>query len=251
VLGVMMFFEESFVFFPTRYPDGNWQPKALNVEDAWFESADGVRLHGWYLPHDDPRAVVLFCHGNGGNITHRAEMLRILHDGAGVAVLAFDYRGYGRSEGKPSEAGVLADARAARQWLARRAGVQQADVVLMGRSLGGAVAVDLAASDGARGLVVESSFNSLPDVAAYHYPWFPVRWVMRNRFDSAAKIGAYHGPLLQSHGTADTIVPYRFGRLLFEAANEPKTFVELPGLAHNDFQPLEYYEALIAFLDGL
>jgi fermentation-respiration switch protein FrsA (DUF1100 family) len=251
LVGAMMLFEESFIFFPTRYPDGDWQPRGLVFEDAWFESADGTRLHGWYVPHEDPRAVVVFCHGNGGNITHRSETLRILHDGVGVAVLIFDYRGYGRSNGKPTEAGVLADARAARAWLAQRAGVEQSEVVLLGRSLGGAVAVDLAAADGARALILESSFSSLPDVAASHYPWIPVRAVMRTRFDAAAKIGNYHGPLLQSHGTADTIVPYRFGRRLFDAANQPKTFVELEGLDHNEFQPLEYYQALIAFLDDL
>ena len=257
-----MFFEESLVFFPARYDEGEWQPAGLAFEDAWFQSADGTRLHGWYVAHEQPRAVVLFCHGNAGNVSHRAATLEILHDTVGVSVLAFDYRGYGRSEGKPSEAGILADARAARQWLARRAGVDPGQIVVMGRSLGGAVAVDLAARPtaaepvpqdwkGARALVVESSFSSIPDVAAYHYPWLPVRWLMRTRLDSAAKIGAYHGPLLQSHGTADTIVPYRFGRRLFEAANEPKQWLTFPDLDHNDPQPPEYYDALGEFLDRL
>jgi fermentation-respiration switch protein FrsA (DUF1100 family) len=247
----MMFFEEALIFFPARYPEGDWQPEGLAFEDARFSSADGTRIHGWYLPHEQPRAVVLFCHGNAGNVSHRAEMLRVLHDGVAVSVLAFDYRGYGRSAGKPNEAGVLADARAARAWLARRAAVDPSEIALMGRSLGGAVAVDLAAHEGARALVVESSFTSLADVAAYHYPWLPVRWALRTRLDSLGKIAAYHGPLLQSHGTADTIVPYRLGRRLFEAANQPKRFVTLPDLDHNDPQPAEYYRALIRFLDDL
>ena len=251
VVGAMMIFERSFIFFPARYPEGDWQPQGISFEDAWFESADGTRIHGWYVPHERPRAVVLFCHGNAGNVSHRAEMLRILHEGVGVSVLIFDYRGYGRSQGRPDEPGVLADARAARKWLATRADVGQEEIVLMGRSLGGAVAVDLAAGQRARALVVESSFSSLPEVAAYHYPWLPVRWMMRTRFDSAGKIGTYHGPLLQSHGTADTIVPYRFGRRLFEAANQPKQFVALPELDHNEPQPVEYYRALIALLDDL
>ena len=251
VLGVMMFCEESLIFFPARYPEGDWQPEGLAFQDAWFPSADGTRIYGWYVPHERPRAVVLYCHGNAGNVSHRAEILQTLHESVGVSVLAFDYRGYGRSEGKPNEAGILADARAARAWLAGRAGVDPGQIVLMGQSLGGAVAVDLAAGDGARALVVESSFSSLPDVAAYHYPWLPVRWAMRTRLDAAGKIAAYHGPLLQSHGTADTIVPCRFGRRLFEAANEPKTFITLPDLDHNDPPPVEYYRALIAFLDEL
>jgi fermentation-respiration switch protein FrsA (DUF1100 family) len=250
LLGAMMFFEEALIFFPARFPEGDWQPPGLPFEDAWFQSADGTRLHGWYVPHEQPRAVVLFCHGNAGNISHRADMLRVLHDLVGVSVLAFDYRGYGRSEGKPNEAGILADARAARAWLAQRAGIGQNEIVLMGRSLGGAVAIDLAANDGARALVVESSFTSIPDVAAYHYPWLPVRWAMRTRLDSLGKITAYRGPLLQSHGTADTIIPYRLGCRLFEAANQPKQFITLPDLDHNDPQPLEYYDRLTKFLDG-
>ena len=130
---------------PSRYPAGDWQPAGLAFEDAWFTAKDGTRLHGWYVPHPQPRAVVLFCHGNGGNVALWADVLRILHDRMGVTAMGFDYRGYGRSEGTPSEAGVLADARAARTWLAQRAGIAENQIVLMGRSLGGAVAVDLAA----------------------------------------------------------------------------------------------------------
>jgi fermentation-respiration switch protein FrsA (DUF1100 family) len=250
-VGLVMILEESFIFFPSRYPEGDWQPGWLSFEDAWFTSPDGLRLHGWYAGHEAPRAVVLFCHGNAGNVTHRAETLRVLHDFVGVSVLIFDYRGYGRSEGKPDEEGILADARAARAWLAERAGVAEQDVVVMGRSVGGAVAVDLAAKDGARALVLESTFTSVPDMAAYHYPWLPVRRVLRTRLDSLAKIRDYHGPLLASHGDADTIVPYAFGRRLFDAANEPKQFLTLPGGDHNDPQTREYYEALIAFLDKI
>ena len=246
-----MLLENSLIFFPMRYPGGDWRPAGLKFEDAWFQSADGTRLHGWYVPTKNPRAVVLFCHGNAGNITHRASILDVLQRHIGASTLIFDYRGYGRSEGKPNEAGVLADARAARRWLAQREKIAEADIVLMGESIGGAVAVDLAARDGARALVLESTFNNLPDVAAYHYPWLPVRWAMRTRLDSAAKIGNYHGPLLQSHGDADTTVPLRFGQRLHEAANEPKKFLLYPGHDHNDPMPLEYYDELAAFLGGV
>ena len=150
--------------------------------------------------------------------------------------MGFDYRGYGRSEGTPSEAGVLADARAARTWLARRAGIGENQIVLMGRSLGGAVAVDLAA-DGARGLVLESTFTSMPEVGHAAMPWLPVRTLMQTQFNSLAKISNYHGPLLQSHGTADRLIPYAMGRQLFEGANEPKQFIAIAGGDHNDPQP--------------
>jgi fermentation-respiration switch protein FrsA (DUF1100 family) len=246
---LLMIFEESFVFLPSPYPEGDWQAEGLPVEDAWFESPDGLRLHGWYLPRPDGRAAALFCHGNAGNVTDRIETMQRLHDRVRVSVLVFDYRGYGRSEGKPSEAGVVADARAARAWLARREGIGERDIVMMGESLGGAVAVDLAAADGARALVLESTFSSLPDVAAHHYPFFPVRLLMRMRLDSLSKIGRYHGPLLQVHGDADTIVPYPFGRRLFEAANEPKQLITVPGGEHNAPPPSEYYQALAELLE--
>jgi fermentation-respiration switch protein FrsA (DUF1100 family) len=242
--------EGSAVFHPTRYPEGNWQPKGLDFEDAWFESADGTKLHGWFVEHERPRAVVLFCHGNGGSLGTWGEALRTLHDRVGVTAMAFDYRGYGRSQGVPTEEGILADARAARRWLAQRAGVSENEIVLMGRSLGGAVAIDLA-TDGARGLIVESTFTSMPEVGHAMFPWLPMRTVMQTRFNSIKKIRKYHGPLLQSHGTADRLLPYSMGLQLFQAANEPKKFVSIPGGDHQDPQTPEYYAALDAFLDSL
>jgi fermentation-respiration switch protein FrsA (DUF1100 family) len=246
---VMMVLENSLIFFPMKFPEGNWTPWGITLEDAWFTAADGTKIHGWYVPHAQPRAVVLFCHGNGGNITHRSEAIRALHDRVGCSVLAFDYRGYGKSEGKPDERGVLADARAARTWLAQKAGVAEDRIVLMGESLGGAVAVDLAV-DGARALILESTFSSLADVAAHHYPWLPVRLLMRTRFDSAAKIASYHGPLYQSHGDHDSIIPLTLARRLFDAANEPKQFQLFEGADHNDLRMPQYYDKLRAFLDG-
>lgn len=180
--------ERSVVFQPRPYPEGDWVPPEPSIEDAWFESADGTRLHGWYVPHAQARAAVLYCHGNGGNVADWAPAALTLSRRVGVSVLVFDYRGYGRSEGTPTEEGILADARAARTWLARREGIAEREVVLLGRSLGGAVAVDLA-QDGAKALVLESTFSSLPDVAAAHWPVVPVAWLVQMRLDSAAKIG--------------------------------------------------------------
>ena len=243
--------EKALVYTPSCCRVGNWQPTGLTFEDAWFVAADGTRLHGWYVPHPQPRAVVLFCHGNGGNVAMCAEVLRLLHDRVAVTVMGFDYRGYGRSEGTPSEAGLLADARAARAWFARRAGITENQIVLMGRSLGGAVAVDLAAADGARGLVLESTFTSMPEVARTTIPWLPVRDLMRTKFNSLAKIRNYHSRLLQSHGTADRTIPFAMGRQLFETANEPKQFIAIHGGDHIDPQPTEYYAALFEFLGEL
>ncbi len=248
LLLAMMFLENTLIFLPTNFPDDNWSPTGIAIEDAHFTAADGTKLHGWFAPHDKPTAIILFSHGNAGNITHRLDILRALHNRVGAAVLMYDYRGYGRSEGKPNEAGVLADARAARAWLAKRTGVPPERIVLMGESLGGAVAVDLAA-DGARALILENTFSSLPEVAAYHYPFFPVQLVMKTRLDSAAKIRNYHGPLFQSHGDRDSIVPLRFAKRLFDAANEPKQFLLIEGGDHNDERPGDYYGKLRAFLE--
>jgi fermentation-respiration switch protein FrsA (DUF1100 family) len=250
ILVVMMFLERSLVFVPTRYPGGEWKPVDLVFEDAEFTAADGTRLHGWFVPHEQPRAVLLLAHGNAGNLTHRTDMLREFHR-LGAAVMIFDYRGYGRSEGSPSETGILSDARAARAWLAKRAAIDERQIVLVGESLGSGVAVDLAAADGARGLVLLSAFTTLPDAAASHYPWLPVRLLMRTRLNSLSKIANYRGPLLAVHGDADSIVPYALGRRLFEAANEPKRFVTIRHGDHNDPPSAEFYQAVDQFLDKL
>jgi fermentation-respiration switch protein FrsA (DUF1100 family) len=244
--------ENRIVFFPHPYPIGDWAPDP-RVEDVFVETPDGVRLHGWLdePDHGPPRAVVLFNHGNGRNVTTRRHVLGLFRDRMNATVLVYDYRGYGKSGGTPTEAGVLADARAARRWLAARAGVAEGDIVLAGHSLGGGVAVDLAAADGARGLVLEGTFTNLPDVAASHVPLLPVRAVMQARLDSAAKIAGYRGPLLQVHGDADRVVPYALGRRLFAAANEPKRFVTVPGGDHNNLYTPEYVRALDEFLGAL
>lgn len=244
-----MFAEESLIFLPDRQPLAGWE--LPHVERARFEAADGTKLHGWFFPHDEPRAVVLFACGNAGNISYRAERLAAFCRRQRVALLAFDYRGYGLSEGRPNERGVLLDARAARKWLAERAAIAEKDVVLLGESLGGGVMVDLAAHDGARGLILERTFTSLPDVAAVHFPFVPVRWLMRNRLDSLSKIVNYRGPLLICHGAADEIIPYALGQRLFAAANEPKCFVDLDRVGHNDPLPPDWDDAVDRFFDQL
>jgi fermentation-respiration switch protein FrsA (DUF1100 family) len=246
----MLLLENSLTYFPAKYPAGDWEPAGLKFEDAWFTAADGTKLHGWYVPVDEPNEVVLFCHGNAGNLTGRMDVMLACQQRLNVSLLMFDYRGYGRSEGSPSEQGVLQDARAARQWLAEKAGVKENEIVLWGESIGGGIAVDLAASEGPGGLILEDTFTSLPDVAAYHYPWLPVRFCMRGKLNSLAKIKDYHGPLLMIHGDADTIVPYHFGQKLFAAANEPKQFVTERGYDHNDERSPEAWQAIREFLAG-
>lgn len=243
--------DEVLALFPAKFPKGNWDPAGTVFEDCWFETSDGLRIHGWYLKHETPQAVILFAHGNAGNITHRASVAALLHKRFNASVLLFDYRGYGRSEGVPSVDGLVRDARAARDFLAIRERIPNESIVIMGRSLGGAVAVELAAKDGARGLVLESTFSSLREVAVSHYPELLVNLVVADRLNSVAMISNFHGPVLISHGDADQTIPFKLGRQLFDAANEPKTFVEIPGGDHNDSPPENYYNELGRFLARL
>ncbi len=242
--------DEQVLFFPSKFPAGDWPPKGLDFEDVWFSADDGTRLHGWFCPCDAPRAAVLYCHGNGGNVAYCSRDLALLQRRLRVSVLAFDYRGYGRSQGTPTVEGILRDARAARQILAKRVGLGAADLVLMGRSLGGAVAVRLASEAAPRGLVLESTFSSLRDVASEHYPG--VAWLVPSeKLNSVSAISRYRGPLLQSHGDADRTISFASGRKLFLAAKGAKKFVTIPGGDHNDPQTDEYYGELDRFIEGL
>lgn len=243
--------ECSMIFQPEKYPNGDWTPARKEFEDARFESEDGTKLHGWYAPHSEPRGVALFCHGNAGNVTGLTETMRILNERHRLAVLVFDYRGYGRSAGKPSEAGILQDARAARRWLSERTGTPESDIILMGQSLGGAVAIDLAARDGARALILASTFTSLPDVGATHAPWLLPNWNMTMRLDSLSKIRQYDGPVLISHGDADEVIPFAQGEKLYDAAPGFKRFFREPGGKHNDQRSEKYRVAFEEFLSNM
>ncbi len=199
---------------------------------VWLESADHQRLDARYFEHPYPQAVALYCHGNIGTVdkwSNLAQRLSRLHR---LSILVFDYRGYGRSTGIASEQGILQDAEAARNWLAAENGIRPCDVVLIGRSLGGAVAVDLASNGGARGLILESTFSSLPDVAEQHVGWLLPEWNMTQRLNSAEKIKNYSGPLLQSHGSEDSLIPLPVANELFANAPGPKKFIVVPDADH-------------------
>ncbi|MFN7952817.1 MAG: alpha/beta hydrolase [bacterium] len=223
---------ESFVFQPTRRLE--WTPAdlALAYEDVWLRTADGVRIHGWWVPAGRAAPVLLFCHGNAGNIGDRVGNVRLLHD-AGISVLIFDYRGYGRSEGKPSEAGVYADAHAAWDWLTAERGVPVARVSLFGRSLGGAVAIELATHVTPHRLIVESTFTSIPDMVPLALPFVP-RALVPRLFDSIGRIGRVSCPVLVLHGTRDELVPFEMGRSLYAEIRSAKRFAPIEGAGHND-----------------
>ncbi len=250
VLLVLFLLETKLIFPAPQFPSGDWSPTWLQFEDVEFTSADGTALHGWFLDHPNPKAYLLYCHGNGEHVAYTADVLHQLRKQLDVAVFAFDYRGYGRSDGSPNEAGVLADGEAAHAWLQRRAEVAPDQIAVMGRSLGGAVAVDLASKHHSSAMILESTFPSLPDVAARLHWWAPIRLLMRTRLESIKKIVTFEGALLQSHGTDDTLIPLGYGRRLFDAApTGNKRFLRFDGLGHNDYPPSDYYNELRIFID--
>ncbi len=200
-----------------------------------FTAQDGVQLHGWFVPatQSPARATMLVFNGNAGNRAYRAEFAHAFRP-HGLAVLLFDYRGFGGSAGSPDEPGLALDARAARRYLLSRPDVDASRVVYFGESLGAAVAVELAAEHPPAALVLRSPFTSMADVGRHHYPFLPVRLLLRDRFATIDRIAQVRAPLLVIAGDADSIVPLAQSRRLYEAANPPKDFVVIEGADHND-----------------
>jgi fermentation-respiration switch protein FrsA (DUF1100 family) len=234
-LGVCLFvalFQRRFVYIPSRTFEGTPADVGLEYEDLTLTSSDGLAIGAWYVPHADAKGSAIFCHGNAGNISHRVHEIDILHS-VGLNVLVFDYRGFGRSEGKPSEKGTYRDAEAAWRYLVETRGESPERIVVIGRSLGGGVAIELAKRHEPAALVVESTFTSLPDVARENFWFLPVRSLMIYRYDSIAKVPHIKCPKLFLHGNMDGLIPITLGRKLFEAAAEPKQFIETPG-GHNE-----------------
>jgi hypothetical protein len=228
-------FQRSKIFLPDRYPDGFWDPTSfgLPAEDVWLHAADGVELHGWWIPHPKARGVILYCHGNTGSIAQRIGVLSHLRR-LRVHVFAFDYRGYGRSAGEPSEEGLYLDVRAAYDHLVGPLAQPAETVILFGHSLGGAVAVDCALDRPLAGLVVQASFTHIRDAAKAFYPQFPIHLAARHQFVSIEKVPKLEIPKLFIHGRSDETVPFELGERLYEAASEPKEFLPIPRAGHND-----------------
>lgn len=246
--------QNRLVFLPTTYPGGAWDIEGTPLREVWFESADGTRLHGWYLAPPEATAAVVYAHGNAGNLSHRRGVAFDLA-AMGASVLLFDYRGYGRSEGRPDVAGAFADTEAARDWLAAEEGLARDQVVLHGRSLGGAFVGALAGRDGARALVLESTFASLREIGEVHYPGWMVSLLLRDDVSEHGAVTDYRGPLLMTHGDRDRIVPMELGRRLFErlAADDgvDRRWVEEPGASHNAPPSPATRAALAGFLAAL
>jgi uncharacterized protein len=239
-------FVESQIFFPDPFLVGTPAQAALDYEDVWFDTADNVRLHGWMIPSPGSSALMLFCHGNAGNISHRVDNIRRLHD-IGLNVFIFDYRGYGQSSGKITEAGFYLDAEAAYAEARRHAKAQNLKLVIFGRSLGGIAAVHLGAHYGCSGLILESTFTHMAAMARVHFPLPVPEGLLRHKLNALEKIGRIKAPVLFVHGDLDDIVPIKLGRELFDAKNAPKEFMTIEGAGHND----TYFVGGQAYFDKL
>lgn len=247
---VARFLIDSFIYFPEARLEFRPEDFKLLYEEVSLTTDDGVKLHAWWTGDPSTPRTALFFHGNAGNISHRLERVAFLGQPK-IRFFLLDYRGYGQSQGKPSEEGLYRDATAAYQFL-RAQGISPENILLFGESLGGAVAVDLATRVPVGGVILESTFTSVRDMASVHYPFIPKVFVP-DQFDSLARVANARAKLLVIHGNQDEIAPFSMGRRLFDAANQPKSFLEVPGAGHNDVYLLggkPYRERLLSFLES-
>lgn len=270
LIALLMAFEDKLIYFPSKYPDGFWDVGSLParegetfpiIEDCYFETSDGIRLHGWYCsPYRrvegesvpvPAEMVLLWFHGNAGNISYRYDMIREMVQ-LPVQVFILDYRGYGKSDGKPTEQGLYLDARAAWEYLTVERQVPPRQVIIFGKSLGGAPAVDLASQVEPAGLIVQSGFTSAADMAAAVMPFLP-HVFLRTKMDSIGKIQRVRCPKLFIHSRSDEVVPFELGYRLYEAAPVPKQFYEVKGAHHNSTYLVggkPYFDSIRSFIES-
>jgi fermentation-respiration switch protein FrsA (DUF1100 family) len=250
----MSILDQFFVYHPDPWKDQDWKARSgLPLEEVWFQSGDGTKLFGWYVESDPTSAVMLWCHGNAGNIINRLENMHELYR-IGLSVFIFDYRGYGRSQGSPSEEGLYQDALGAHDYLTRTKMIPSERIVLFGRSLGAAVAGELAVQKPAVGLILESSFPSIGAVAKFHYGGLPLHWLLGAEFPLIDRLPQLSLPKLIIHGDQDDVIPLELGRQVFEAAKPPKFFYVIPGADHNNTYLIggaTYFQRIAQFIQSV
>ena len=254
------FIEKGFIFHPERSNDSA-TPDVYGIEydDVIFRTGDGLNLNGWFVPGKKPSPdadlhTLLWFHGNAGNINRRLDNLKMIYEKVPVNVFIIDYRQYGRSEGKVSEQGTYIDARAALAYLHSRKEINREKIIFFGRSLGSAVAVELALNEKCCALILETPFTSILEMGKKLYPFLPLSLLLKTKYDSLAKIGNIKVPILVMHGDKDDLVPFEHGKRLYDMANEPKEFYTIPGAGHNDTHIVggdEYFDVISNFVNKL
>ena len=260
IMILLKFIEKGLIFHPDKGND-SITPDAYGIEydDVTFRTEDGLNLHGWFVPGkksspDEDLHTLLWFHGNAGNINHRLGNIKMLHERVPVNVFIIDYRQYGRSEGKISEKGTYIDAGAALAHLHSRKEINQEKIIFFGRSLGSAVAVELALKEKCRALILETPFTSILEMGKKLYPFLPVSLLLKTKYDSLSKIRNIKVPILIMHGDKDNLVPFEHGKRLYDMANEPKEFYTIPGAGHNDTHIVggdEYFDVIRNFVKKL
>ena len=236
-LGFMLLifiFQGKLVYFPGKEVGDTPGSIGLHYEDVYLVTDDKIKIHGWYVPHPDAKATLLFFHGNAGNISHRIESIFIFYN-IGLSVFIIDYRGYGNSDGRPSEHGTYRDAMAAWNYLVDERHLRPDEIIVFGRSLGGAVAASLAAKVTPAAVILESTFTSIKELGTHYYPYLPVSWISRIHYPVDEHITSFNCPVLIIHSHQDELVPVRFGQRLFEYALEPKMFLSISGTHNGGF----------------
>lgn len=251
ILAMMYLFQDKLIYYPTRGFISDPSSIGLKFENISFGTEDGIQLHGWFVSADHSNPTVLYCHGNAGNISGRLETIQLLRS-LGLNIFIFDYRGYGRSKGTPSEQGTYRDVKAAWNYLTNDRKIEPDNIIVMGRSLGGAVAAWLGARTNPAALAIESTFTSATALGADLYPWLPVRHLIKYEYPTSDYIKEVRAPLFMAHSRDDRVVPFHHGEELFSIAREPKVFVELQGSHGTGFLDTgsEYREALREFLEN-
>jgi fermentation-respiration switch protein FrsA (DUF1100 family) len=251
VVALLMLLENWLLYHPAGADIWEPAPPQLHAVDLALSTEDGTPIHAWWCPPpgwNASQGAVLYFHGNAGNLSHRGPTVLEWQKELGQAVLIVDYAGYGRSGGRPTEAGCYAAADAAYAWLVDQERVPADRILLVGSSLGGGVAVDLASRQPHRALVLLSTFTSIPEMAQRIYFFLPARLLVRNRFDNLAKIAQCPSPVFFAHGTADDLIPIEHSERLFAATKQPKRFISIPGHGHDESIPPELFAALKEFL---
>jgi uncharacterized protein len=246
--------EGVFVFQPFPWEDRNWASlSGLPLEEVWLPVNESITIFGWFVRAGPTKPVVLWCHGNAGNISHRLANIRELFR-RGLSVFIFDYRGYGRSTGTPSEPGLYQDALAGYDYLWNRCGIPPNRIVVFGRSLGACVAGEVAIRRSSAGVILEGAFPSIQSMSDHHYLGLPARWLLSVDFNLAEKVAKLRRPILVIHGEKDSIVPVSLGRQVYDAAPEPKQWFVVGGAGHNDVPfvgGIPYFQKITGFVQSV
>ena len=229
---ILYAYQHKLIYLPDAELVASPADIGLEYEDLALQTDDGLNLHAWFVPAAENSPVLLFFHGNAGNISHRLESIQLFNK-MGLSVLIIDYRGYGLSEGTPGEHGSYSDARAAWNYLNNHRNIAANEIIIFGRSLGGGVASWLASEKTPAAVIIESSFTSIIDMASGMYPYMPVRWLCRVNYPSTEHLPRVDAPVLVIHSEEDELIPFHHGQKLYDSAPDPKTFVQIQG-GHND-----------------